>query len=155
MRGRKPTPPHLKVVRGNPGHRPPQKPFGAPGEPPSAPDGMSKEALAIWKETIPELHKLGVVARVDRNQLCAYCVIVARHRDAQKKVDEMGAVYETDGKAGPMLRVNPWVKVAQDCEKQMRAYAAEWGMTGAARARLGDPRQSELPFGDDPTADSF
>jgi len=60
--------------------------------------------------------------------------------------------YTTRGKHGEMVRVRPEVSILQDCEKQIRAFASEWGMTAASRARVKtDPRQGSLGL-DDPTA---
>lgn len=150
-KGRKPTPASLKVVTGNPGKRPIKHGLAAENEAPPPPDRLSAEALEIWHSTVPQLHRLGVLARVDQHQIAVYCEVVARYYRALGEVQRLGEVYETQGKNGPMLRVNPYVKIARDCEVTIKNYASEWGMTAVARMRLGDPKQPDL-FGDDPTA---
>jgi phage terminase small subunit len=60
MRGRKPVPGHLRILRGNPGHRPiPEEvqPILSE-EPPSAPEWMPVYARIEWERLAPELHRL-------------------------------------------------------------------------------------------------
>jgi P27 family predicted phage terminase small subunit len=73
--------------------------------------------------------------------LAAYCAAYAQWRDAVEVMAEMaaddpalkGLLIET--KNGP--RRNPVVKVAIDAASNMLRFAAEFGLTPAARARLG------------------
>lgn len=145
---------HSNVTRlhaPNPGKRKkknkPQTEVGAPEKPP----GLSTSATEIWDDVVSELTALKVIARVDKNQIAAYCNIVARTRDMQDFIDKNGYTYITRGKSGEMERIRPQVKILETCEKQIRAFAQEWGMSAASRARLNvDDGQGEL-F-DDPTA---
>ena len=152
MRGRKPKPPHLKLVTGNPGRRPVNPGLRPGAEAPKPPPGINKLALAVWKETVPLLLSLGVLAKIDKNQIAAYCGIEARRRKNQAILDKHDSdTYETDGKGGRMTRIRAEVKIVEQCEKALKSYAVEWGMTGSSRARMGDPNQGDL-FKDDPTA---
>src|SRR5438477_525461 len=67
MRGRKPSPTQLKLVRGNPGKRP----IRAAGEPkpghtlPEAPVHLSARAKAAWGQIAPILSRMGVLTEAD------------------------------------------------------------------------------------------
>lgn len=149
-RGRKPKPTVLKLIQGNPGKRPIEHGLSATIEEPDCPAGMSAEAKAIWDEIVKELMQLRVLARVDKFQLEKYCNIVARARELQNFINKNGMTYETEGKHGMMFRIRPEMAILQNAESQIKAFAAEWGMTAQSRVRIkADPRQPDM-F--DPTA---
>ncbi len=66
MRGRKPTPTELKLVTGNPGHRPlnPREPKTA-NSMPTCPAHLSPTAKAEWKRLAGEMHRLGIVSQLE------------------------------------------------------------------------------------------
>jgi phage terminase small subunit len=74
MRGRKPKPTALKMFEGNPGkralNRNEPKP---PAETPDCPVHLDDEAQAEWNRITPELSTLGLIARIGRAALAAYC----------------------------------------------------------------------------------
>jgi phage terminase small subunit len=85
MRGRKPMPTHLKLLRGNPGkQRLPQNevkpalPAQVP-EPPAFLDGYAKEE---WHRISGELYNMNMLTLVDINPLAAYCHAYATWRTA-------------------------------------------------------------------------
>lgn len=118
----RPTPTALKKLAGNPGKRPmnkdePQPKTGAP----ECPEWMAGDALAEWNRIVPELDRLGVLTCVDGGVLEAYCVtygaiVTAVKKDEPPKAALLG---------------------------QLRAYAAELGLTPAARAKLVIPKGNE------------
>ena len=74
MRGRKPKPSALKMFEGNPGKRPLKQTEPNPTvETKECPVHLNDEAQAEWNRITPDLHTLGLVARVDRAALAAYC----------------------------------------------------------------------------------
>ena len=81
MKGRKPKPTALKRLNGNPGRRPlinsePQVTLGGF----SCPRHLNDEARREWHRVVHDLKDAGVLARVDRAALEAYCVSYARWR---------------------------------------------------------------------------
>ena len=64
--GRRPTPSHLKVMKGNPGKRalPSNEPQPARGVP-AAPRWLSKAARKHWKEIAAKLDEMGVLSHAD------------------------------------------------------------------------------------------
>jgi phage terminase small subunit len=74
MRGPKPIPAHLKLVRGNPGRRP-IKPGTqvAPSLPEPLPF-LCDDAKAEWARVVPALYALRLLSKLDTAALAAYCV---------------------------------------------------------------------------------
>jgi len=139
----------------NPGKRKKGKnkppPNNDDGSAPDKPQSLSKDAALIWDEVVSELEKLKVLARVDKYQIAIYCNNVARAQAMQQLLDKDGYTYTTRGRNGEMERARPQVAILESCEKQIRAFAQEWGMSAAARGRLKvDDGQGKL-FDDDPT----
>ena len=85
MRGPRPQPVKLKLLRGNPGQRrigqvfePPKPP-----RPPDPPAFLSGEALAEWHRVVPSLMLFGLLQETDTMVLAAYCVSAARWKDVE------------------------------------------------------------------------
>jgi P27 family predicted phage terminase small subunit len=143
MRGRRPTPTHLKLIRGNPGKRaikPEPEPLQAP-EAPGPPDFLSAYACDEWFRVATELHRLGLLSVVDVMPVAAYCQAYARWRTAEETLAEMAKRDQVT--SGLMIKSvdgyaiqNPLVRIARDSADSMVKFAGEFGMTPVARARL-------------------
>lgn len=133
MRGRKPKPTALKVLAGNPGKR------RLPTEPelsraiPRCPKHLDGEARREWRRVAGELYEAGLLTRVDRAALAAYCQAWARWVEAEGKVRELGAVVKTTN--GGLMQ-NTWLGVANRALDEMRRFMVEFGMTPSSRARV-------------------
>jgi phage terminase small subunit len=76
MRGRKPHPTLLKLVKGNPGHRPLTDSEPAPRKMlPEPPAELSGDARKEWDRVAPELYRMGLLTGLDRAALAAYCQV--------------------------------------------------------------------------------
>jgi P27 family predicted phage terminase small subunit len=142
--GPPPTPTHLKLLRGNPGKRalPINEPM--PLIPPAAPEPpafVTGYAAEEWRRVAPELHRLGLLTKVDTTMLAAYCMAYARWHTAEEVLARMAdrdehtralLITATDGTA----KRNPLAKVAADATKDMLAFASQFGMTPASRTRI-------------------
>jgi phage terminase small subunit len=72
--GRKPKPSALKMFEGNPGKRAlNQNEPKPPIETPECPVHLDDEVQAQWNRITPELTTLGLISRIDRAALAAYC----------------------------------------------------------------------------------
>jgi phage terminase small subunit len=76
MRGRRPIPTVLKLIRGNPGKErlpqgeaEPQRPDDIPPPPPF----LTGHAADEWRRLAPELYYLKLLTAIDTNTLAAYC----------------------------------------------------------------------------------
>lgn len=134
MRGRKPTPTHLKLIAGNPGKRrlntrEPQPRAAVPSCPPL----LQGEARREWRRISKELHALHLLAKIDRSALAAYCLAWSAWSEAQEKLRLEGKVFKSPS-GYPLL--SPWFTIASISFEQMRKMLTEFGLTPAARARL-------------------
>jgi P27 family predicted phage terminase small subunit len=144
MPGPKPTPTHLKLLRGNPGQRPinkrEPKPSIAP-EPPEPPDFLSPAAKDEWWRIVPELHALGLLTVLDLKVLAAYCSTAAHWEAAERMLRDMA---ERDPVTGALLiktaagnaMYNPVIGIARKAAQDMVRIAAEFGFSPAARTRI-------------------
>jgi P27 family predicted phage terminase small subunit len=144
IKGRKPTPTHLALVRGNPGKRKlpdPKKEIRAPIEEPTPPPHLSDEAKVEWGRVISHLVQLKLMTALDRAALAAYCQAYGRWVQAERAVSMMAEkdlltralMIKTTG--GNAIQ-NPLVGIANKAMADMVRYAAEFGMTPSARTRL-------------------
>jgi P27 family predicted phage terminase small subunit len=134
MRGRKPLPTAIKRLRGNPGKGPlnEREPVVASAIP-VCPAHLDDEAKHEWRRITRELKRAGLVTRLDRAALAAYCQAWSRWIDAEQKIRTAGAVVLSPKKY-PML--NPYLVVANRAMAQMRQFLTEFGMTPSARSRV-------------------
>ena len=134
MRGRKPSPTALKRLRGNPGKRALPKSEPKPEAiMPRAPRCLDDLAKKEWHRLSRELFKLGLLTRVDRNALAAYCQTYSRWYQAEQLIRSQG--YTILGAQGQTVK-NPIVGIAEKAAEQMKSYAIEFGLTPSSRSRL-------------------
>lgn len=155
MRGRKPTPTHLKLVKGNPGKRPanPKEPKPARSRP-SAPAHMSDKARETWGYVSGLLDRMGVLADVDAVALEMLCEAYADHLAARQALKDFGSDYYTTlTPAGEQMhRAHPAVAQKNDADRRIRGWLSEFGMTPSARSRVdADGKEAE----NDPAAAYF
>jgi P27 family predicted phage terminase small subunit len=136
MRGRKPTPTKLKLLRGNPGKR------KLPREPepqsmiPDCPPHLDALARAEWQRIVPELAALNLLTGLDRAALAAYCQAWSRWIAAEQQLQAQGAVILAP--SGYPIQ-NPQLAIANKALAQLRAFAAEFGLSPASRSRVAAP----------------
>jgi len=136
--GRKPKPTALKLLDGNPGKRAINRSEPRPESGMSAcPSWLPKSAKAEWRRVVPELERLGMLAKVDRAALVSYCQAVAMAEEAQQILDVEGLV--VFGAQGGRVK-NPAASIVREAASTIRAFAAEFGLTPASRSRLVVPR---------------
>jgi P27 family predicted phage terminase small subunit len=141
MSGPPPIPTRLKVIRGNPGHQKLNKQEPRPAisaEPPPPPSFLSPLARDEWWRVAPELHRLGLLSTLDVNPLAAYCTAVARWQQAETAMAEQDdpEAALTSRRATGSLMPHPLLQVAEHAARDMLKFAAEFGLTPAARARV-------------------
>lgn len=147
MKGRKPRPTFLKIIEGNPGKREIHGTEPLPARDlPEPPDWLTEEARLEWAHSSEELYRIGLLSRIDRTVFAAYCQCCGRGAMAERAISEMAKhdlltqglmIRTTNGNAIQ----NPLVGIANKAWSDAARYAAEFGMTPSARARL----DSETP----------
>lgn len=134
MRGRKPVPPQLRLVRGNPGKRS-AKAAAQIAEPgmPEPPDCLDAEALAEWSRLGPGLAAAGVLTPDDLGVFAAYCQSWSAWLGAERMIKEFGRMV-TSPRGLPVP--TPWLQVSAQAEQRYLRAASELGLTPVARARV-------------------
>jgi P27 family predicted phage terminase small subunit len=141
--GPRPQPTQLKILRGNPrkealnkGEPQPRVPPQVP-EPPQFLNGYAREE---WYRVGEELLRLRILTIVDIQPLAAYCQAYGRWRTAEEALARMAAsdpiTFGLLLKKGGNPVHNPLVAVAEKAAGAMVKYAAEFGLTPAARSRV-------------------
>lgn len=133
-RGRKPKPTATRRVEGNPGRRPlnkqePKLPAGAP----TCPAHLDGEAKREWKRVVKLLSAAGIITRVDRAVLTAYCRAWSLYVEADCNVQKYGLMLVSEKKVPYQ---SPYLNTMTAALKDVRSYAAELGMTPSARSRV-------------------
>ncbi len=154
MASPKPLPATLKLVEGKrPGRDSGGRPVkGVPGFkrlPPEAPEWMPEEAKAEWKRVVEELSRLEILKPIDRAALAAYCLTWDRMVSAQREINLNKSVLGVNSQG---VCRHPAVAVVEAASKELRAWAAEFGLTPSAEGRLAkseggsDGEGDENPF---------
>lgn len=145
-RGRKPKPSHLKEVEGNPGKRPlnENEPRPRPVAP-ACPRWLPPEAKKEWKRVAPILKRLGLLTEIDGDALMAYCWAVHRFKHAARMLlpGEDGKYKDIVTTPNGHYQANPYVTMANQALKEMRAFQTEFGMTPSSRSRITLPGLEE------------
>lgn len=157
MKGRKPTPSHLRLVQGNRGKRPINKAEPMPARSrPSAPAHISDAAREVWGQAVLILDEMGVLTRADVFAVEVLCEALADHRACGETIRECAASarsaaeggeesdFTTDGRyyrtinqaGGVMWRSHPAVSLRSDADRRVKAWCAEFGLTPSARSRI-------------------
>ena len=144
--GPPPQPLNLRILRGNPGKRalrPEPQPLIAEACP-EPPPHVTGYAADEWWTTGPELHRLGLLSRLDVPQLAAYCYAYGQWRKAAEALAKMEANDPvTNGqliksKYGDVAQ-NPLISVARKQAADLMRFASEFGLSPRARTLLQCP----------------
>src|SRR5262249_30285062 len=110
MRGRPKLPTKLHILHGNPGHRPLNTNEPEPETSiPELPTILVGEALLEWHRITAELLQLGLVTKVDRAALAAYCQAWGRWVEAEEHLTTEATIFKSPS-GYPVL--SPWWVVA-------------------------------------------
>jgi P27 family predicted phage terminase small subunit len=133
------------VLRGNPGKQVINRPEPMPVVPiqvPPAPPYLVGYASEEWDRIAVELHRLNLLTIVDIHVLAAYCQAFHCWRSATETFTKMAerdpvsaGLMIKSGKNGTPMQ-NPVFLTARQAAKDMVCYAAEFGLSPAARARI-------------------
>jgi len=141
VRGRKPTPTHLRLLKGNPARRP--LPEGEPQPDavvPEKPDWLNAAAAEEWDRIVPQLLALGLLTDLDRAVLVKYCQAWAAVVELEREIEENGWWVPT-GEGG--RRRNPAAASLREAWERLQSAASEFGMTPVSRSRLGTTGRAE------------
>ena len=147
MKGRKPKPPEVHELNGNPSRlklkelKKAQVKIG--GGLPQCPSYLNGAARTEWRRVAPILARAGLLTTADRAVLTAYVSAWADLVEATKVITAEGHTYKHRG----VVKQRPEVSIAQKAREQLRQICAEFGLTPSSRSRLSLPDKKN-PGGD-------
>ena len=117
---------------------------------PNPPTWLSREAAAEWRRVVPGLTRLDLLKEEDRAVLAAYCETWATFVLATRDVHKNGLTVDvvtirTFGETEIETRKpipNPTVATARNAGRELRTFAAQFGLTPAAEMALGKAADS-------------
>jgi P27 family predicted phage terminase small subunit len=132
--GRKPKPTSLKLITGNPGHRPLNRNEPNPKRViPPCPDFLQDEARATWHKVSKKLFKIGLLTEIDDMALALLCQSWTEYLEASAKLRETGLLVKSPN---GQLMLNPYLVIANQAIKKVRAMLVEFGMSPSSRGRI-------------------
>ena len=145
-KGRKPTPKPLLKLRGA-RVRGPHK-AGIDAEPglPAAPHWLSDLAREEWERIVPMLEASKVMSPRHQQTLAAYCDSFADMVQADAELKANGTTIMDD--KGRVSNHPAWLR-KRDARNQMLKFAAEFGLTASALARVSAVEQATPEDEDD------
>jgi P27 family predicted phage terminase small subunit len=139
MRGRKPIPNRLKVLRGTARadqlHNEPEPDTAAP----ICPAWLDDAAKAKWAELLPHLKAMGLLTIIDGDALAAYCQAWSEFQWATETLQKEGRTQ----RKGTGLSAHPAVQQQRTAWRAIRDFAALFGLSPADRSRLDVAPHSE------------
>jgi P27 family predicted phage terminase small subunit len=144
VRGRKPQPTKLKVIRGNPGKRPlnDSEPTHPALETACPDDLVDPVARTEWDRLAPQLISSGQVTMVDRGTLMGYCLKYAQWKALEAEAKNHPFIVRSpSGYPIP----NPALGMANRAFALMLKAAAELGITPSSRSRVSVGSQTPQP----------
>ena len=151
MAGRRPTPTHLKVVKGNPGKRAINKKEPKPKrEIPGCPAYLSNTAKVAWGRLSVVIDRMGILTEADGPALERLCDCYAEILECRDIIARDGRTYSsvttrTTSEEGEqvtveevksLLKANPAVGMLADADRRFKSYLVEFGLTPAARSKV-------------------
>lgn len=121
-------------------------------EPPDVPAHLSAEEKEVWNKTVMLLRPLKVLECIDGAVLAAYCCSYVRWKTAEQEIQKQSQHSALNGLlaegANGGLITNPLVNISRRSQSDMITYAAQLGMTPAARLRIqvDKPAPTKNPF---------
>jgi P27 family predicted phage terminase small subunit len=113
----------------------------APAGRPKYPKGISGEAKSAFKRLVKMLEARKVLTSADQEVLRLYAILFDRHERARLHIAEEGEIVESEAasKTGAVYTIekeNPWLAIAQNCERNMAALLQQLGLTPRTRTQV-------------------
>ena len=133
-RGPRPKPTGLRVLQGNPDHKKMNRKEPKP-EPavPTCPSWLPEIAKAEWRRLSKELHRMGLLSRIDRSALAAYCQLYADWHQAERVIQKLGPTFETPN---GYVQQRPEVAMKNKALSLLAKFGSLFGLSPADRVGL-------------------
>ena len=139
--GARKIPTNLKVLRGTlkksrENKFEPQPDLGRP----DPPDALDEIGLAKWHETVVELERMGILARVDGTALAGFCDAFSRwYRNAERLKREGDVIESFNGQQMP----HPSIGIVNRSLVLLRSFLIEFGLSPSSRANVKTTKATE------------
>lgn len=147
MKGRKPKDSKLRLLSGNPGHRP----VSDSGDPFTVgaidiPAGLDQLASEEWHRLTERLAP--ILSPASGGMLLVAVSAFSQMMMADSIIQKEGMTYQTNGESGSVIRMRPEVRIRDVARTAYHRALAELGASPVAHTRvkkLSDGNQAELP----------
>lgn len=129
------TPPHIRLLEGNPGHRPVKMAGVVPKGDAVMPPYVTGRATEVWLQVVASMPP-GTFKATDGEILGAYCLAAARQQVAAGHLLIEGEVLH--GALGKAYR-NPWGVIAREASAEIAKLGARLGLDPIARENIHVP----------------
>jgi P27 family predicted phage terminase small subunit len=120
--------------------------LAAPAKPLAPPKGLARDELSAWAEHVERVRELGIESRVDVGSMEVLVRMYCRARRAEVELAKgMTMMTEANGR----IR-KPEVLISESSWKVYIALCGQFGLTPAARAKLGPTSAPRERAGDVP-----
>jgi len=133
MKGRKPIPRNLKLVKGTRPDRISDKEPEIPVSIPPPPDILEGAEVDVFVTTAQRLARMRVMTDADVDALTIYAVNFVRWREAIANVRETGMIVRSPNNY-PIQ--NPFLAVANKAQSVCLSILTEFGLTPSSRTRV-------------------
>lgn len=103
---------------------------------PDCPEHLDNVARERWEQLAPDLHGLGLLTRVDRDELAIYCEAYSEWVFASTQLRAKGQMVETPN---GFEQISQWRVVQKQAIEKMRGAQAAFGMNPSARSKQLNP----------------
>ena len=119
----------------------PEAPPISPRGRPKRPSYLNADARKEWARLLPLLETRGTLTELDGGALALHCVNFSRYLQAQREIETHGiiivaTVLGSNGEPITSRKKNPACSIASECERSMRSFLRELGLTPDSRERV-------------------
>lgn len=141
--GRKAKPAQSKVIQGN--FRKDRHSHGPKVEikAPPCPTWLPKSAKKYWKDIAPQLVNVGLIGVVDSAAFIAHCDSVGKFEEVTKKLKKLEDMIDKTPQKYEVQSV--LFTIRNKLWDQVMKSSSEFGLSPAARSKVKDAGQQELP----------
>jgi P27 family predicted phage terminase small subunit len=132
-RGRPPRAAALRLLEGNPGHRPIPTPPTPPVAEVRCPAWLDPIAKAEWRRIAPLLDQMHLLTALDVAMLASYCHAYSELQQATEILKSRGRTFTTPN---GYKQQRPEVGIAHRAMLLIRLFAGEFGFSPSSRMRL-------------------
>ena len=101
------------------------------------------EARKAWGRVSRLLAEMEVLTRAALPALEVYCILYARWKEAEAQIAKDGLTIDGGGSTGRIPIPSPYVRISDDCMRQMRMWLGELKLTPASQPGWTKPKAAE------------